>query len=69
MNQIGPILIVCLLLVIVYMLFNMVNLPQKQNVVYVRPSYGYLPYGQGPLWWGPRPGRRRRPWRRRRFFI
>ena len=74
--ELEQVVMVILILVIVYMLLQMSQQQQQQstqsdNVVLLRTPYFGYNFGQGPMWRGPRPGGRRRRWRRRgrRFFF
>ena len=65
--ELEQLVMVVLILVIVYM-FSQMSQQQQQpaqtdSVVYLQAPYFGYNFGQGPLWRGPRPGRRR--WRRR----
>ena len=65
--ELEQIVMVILILIIVYMLLQM-SLQQKSQsnrVVYLQSPYIGYGFGQGPMWRGPRPGRRRR----RRFWF
>lgn len=67
--ELEQIVMVVLILIIVYMLLQMSQQkPQSDRVVYLQSPYIGRGFGQGPMWHGPRPGRRR-GWRRggRRF--
>jgi len=68
--ELEQIVMVVLILIIVYMLLQMSQQqkPQSDRVVYLQSPYIGRGFGQGPMWRGPRPGRRR-GWRRgrRRF--
>ena len=72
--ELEQVVMVILILVIVYMLLQMSQQQQQQtsqtdNVVMLRSPYFGYNFGQGPMWRGPRPGRRR-GWRRRgRRFL
>ena len=65
--ELEQLVMVGLILVIVYMLSQMSQQQQQtaqtDSVVYLQAPYFGYNFGQGPLWRGPRPGRRR--WRRR----
>ena len=64
--ELEQLVMVALILVIVYMLSQMSQQQQSaktDSVVYLQDPYFGYNFGQGPLWRGPRPGRRR--WRRR----
>jgi|TARA_B100001287_G_C22350399_1_gene374906 hypothetical protein len=71
--ELEQLVMVALILVIVYMLSQMSQQQQSaktDSVVYLQAPYFGYNFGQGPLWRGPRPGRRR--WRRRgrrRFWF
>ncbi|MHA2344582.1 MAG: hypothetical protein ACXADW_22220 [Candidatus Hodarchaeales archaeon] len=71
--ELEQLVMVALILVIVYMLSQMSQqqqTAQTDSVVYLQSPYFGYNFGQGPLWRGPRPGRRR--WRRRgrrRFWF
>ena len=71
--ELEQLVMVALILVIVYMLSQMSHQQQStktDSVVYLQAPYFGYNFGQGPLWRGPRPGRRR--WRRRgrrRFWF
>ena len=67
--ELEQLVMVVLILVIVYMLSQMSQQqqPQSDSVVYLQSPYIGRGFGQGPMWRGPRPGRRRR-WRRRFWF-
>ncbi len=71
--ELEQLVMVALILVIVYMLSQMSQqqqTAQTDSVVYLQAPYFGYNFGQGPLWRGPRPGRRR--WRRRgrrRFWF
>ena len=69
--ELEQIVMVVLILIIVYMLLQMSQQkPQSDRVVYLQSPYIGMGFGQGPMWRGPRPGGRRRRWRRgRRFFF
>ena len=73
--ELEQVVMVILILVIVYMLLQMSQQQQQStqsdNVVLLRTPYFGYNFGQGPMWRGPRPGGRRRRWRRRgrRFFF
>ena len=65
--QFTQIILIILAVTAIYVLLQIVQQTQRasSDVVYV--SSPIVPYwGQGPVWRGPRPGRRRR--RRRRFW-
>ena len=68
--ELEQIVMVVLILIIVYMLLQMSpqQTSQSDSVVYLQSPYIGRGFGQGPMWRGPRPGRRR-GWRRgrRRF--
>ena len=70
--ELEQVIMVILILVIVYMLLQMSQqqqTTQSDNVVLLRSPYFGYNFGQGPMWRGPRPGRRR-GWRRRgRRFL
>ena len=63
--ELEQLVMVVLILVIVYMFSQMSQqqTAQTDSVVYLQAPYFGYNFGQGPLWRGPRPGRRR--WRRR----
>ena len=66
--ELEQIVMVVLILIIVYMLLQMSQQQQKSQsdrVVYLQSPYIGYGFGQGPMWRGPRPGRRRR----RRFWF
>ena len=70
--ELEQLVMVVLILVIVYMFSQMSQqqTAQTDSVVYLQAPYFGYNFGQGPLWRGPRPGRRR--WRRRgrrRFWF
>ncbi len=71
--ELEQLVMVGLILVIVYMFSQMSQqqqTAQTDSVVYLQAPYFGYNFGQGPLWRGPRPGRRR--WRRRgrrRFWF
>ena len=70
--ELEQLVMVVLILVIVYMFSQMSQqqTAQTYSVVYLQAPYFGYNFGQGPLWRGPRPGRRR--WRRRgrrRFWF
>jgi len=69
--ELEQIVMVVLILIIVYMLIQMSQQQsQTDSVVYLQSPYIGRGFGQGPIWRGPRPGRRR--WRRRgrrRFWF
>ena len=70
--ELEQVIMVILILVIVYILLQMSQqqqTTQSDNVVLLRSPYFGYNFGQGPMWRGPRPGRRR-GWRRRgRRFL
>ena len=67
--ELEQIVMVILILIIVYMLLQMSQQQKSQSdrVVYLQSPYIGYGFGQGPIWRGPRPGRRHR-WRRRFWF-
>ena len=65
--ELEQIIVVVLILIIVYMLLQMPQQQRADNVVYLQSPYMGYGFGQGPIWRGPRPGRRNR-WRRRFWF-
>ena len=66
--ELEQIVMVVLILIIVYMLLQMSQQKsQSDRVVYLQSPYIGYGFGQGPMWRGPRPGRRRG--RRRRFWF
>ncbi|RZD42521.1 MAG: hypothetical protein CXT73_02915 [Methanobacteriota archaeon] len=57
--ELEQIVMVVLILIIVYMLLQMSQQkPQSERVVYLQSPYIGRGFGQGPMWHGPRPGRR-----------
>ena len=66
--ELEQIVMVLLILIIVYMLLQMSQQQKSQSdrVVYLQSPYIGMGFGQGPMWRGPRPGRRRG---RRRFWF
>tara|TARA_B100001769_G_C22041559_1_gene559769 strand:+ start:845 stop:1048 length:204 start_codon:yes stop_codon:yes gene_type:complete len=61
------VLLIALLFVMIYLVLMLSQKKTQNSVVYFRgPRVNYLG-GQGPLWFGPRPGRFR-PRFRRRFW-
>jgi hypothetical protein len=62
------ILLIALLFVMIYLVLMLSQRKKQHSVVYLsEPRLNYWG-GQGPLWFGPRPGRRFRPRFRRRFW-
>lgn len=71
---------VIIVLLIIFILFMLMQTPTQQPsspqirsgsdrvIVVERPTPDYYIGGQGPIWRGPRPGRRRR-WKRRRWWF
>jgi hypothetical protein len=67
--ELEQIVMVVLILIIVYMLLQMSQQKtQNDSVVYLQSPYIGRGFGQGPMWHGPRPGRRRGWGRGRRRF-
>ena len=69
--KLEQIVMVILILVIVYVLLQISHQQSSKydNIVVLRKPYFGYNFGQGPLWRGPIPGRRRLLRRRRRRFI